>query len=61
MIGNIIGIKTRRKLGEGGMGDVYKGVDMMLEAPVRDQALRPELAARPRSSNDSSEAVTSPS
>jgi serine/threonine-protein kinase len=47
MIGNIIGnYKIEQKLGEGGMGAVYKGVDMMLEREVAIKALRPELASQ---------------
>lgn len=45
MIGQIIGnYKIEQKLGEGGMGAVYKGVDTMLDREVAIKALRPELA-----------------
>ena len=49
MIGNIIGnYKIEKKLGEGGMGAVYKGIDMMLEREVAIKALRPELGSQPQ-------------
>ena len=48
MIGNVIGnYKVVEKIGEGGMGAVYKGIDMMLERDVAIKALRPELARQP--------------
>src|SRR5215471_15237198 len=48
MIGNVIGnYKIVEKIGEGGMGAVYKGVDMMLERDVAIKALKPELARQP--------------
>ena len=61
MIGNIIGsnFKITAKLGEGGMGAVYKGVDMMTEREVAIKALRPELASQPEvAERFRSEAVT---
>ena len=61
MIGNIIGsnFKIISKLGEGGMGAVYKGVDMMTEREVAIKALRPELASQPEvAERFRSEAVT---
>src|SRR4051812_35615711 len=49
MIGQIVGnYKIETKLGEGGMGEVYKGVDMMLEREVAIKFLRPELSAQPQ-------------
>ncbi len=49
MIGQIVGnYKIEKKLGEGGMGAVYKGVDTMLEREVAIKALRPELASQPQ-------------
>ncbi|MFP5262665.1 MAG: serine/threonine protein kinase [Blastocatellia bacterium] len=49
MNGQIVGnYKIEQKLGEGGMGEVYKGVDMMLEREVAIKFLRPELASQPQ-------------
>jgi serine/threonine-protein kinase len=48
MINNVVGsFKILEKIGEGGMGAVYKGVDLMLEREVAIKALRPELARQP--------------
>jgi serine/threonine protein kinase/tetratricopeptide (TPR) repeat protein len=45
MIGQHIGnYKIEAKLGEGGMGTVYKGVDTMIDREVAIKVLRPELA-----------------
>ncbi|HEX8491885.1 MAG TPA: bifunctional serine/threonine-protein kinase/formylglycine-generating enzyme family protein [Pyrinomonadaceae bacterium] len=49
MIGQIVGsYKIIEKIGEGGMGAVFKGVDMMLEREVAVKVLRPELASQPQ-------------
>ena len=49
MIGNVVGnYKITETLGEGGMGAVYKGVDLMLEREVAIKMLRPELARQPQ-------------
>ncbi|HVG38608.1 MAG TPA: serine/threonine-protein kinase [Pyrinomonadaceae bacterium] len=48
MIGNTVGTyKITEKIGEGGMGAVFKGVDLMLEREVAIKVLRPELAGQP--------------
>src|SRR5215468_5816484 len=48
MINTVVGnYKIVEKIGEGGMGAVYKGVDLMLEREVAIKALRPELARQP--------------
>lgn len=49
MIGNIVGnYKITEKIGEGGMGAVFKGVDLMLEREVAIKALRAELGRQPQ-------------
>jgi eukaryotic-like serine/threonine-protein kinase len=49
MIGHIFGnYKIEQKLGEGGMGAVYRGLDMMIEREVAIKFLRPELASQPQ-------------
>src|SRR5690349_15819912 len=48
MIGNVVGsYKVTDKIGEGGMGAVFKGIDLMLEREVAIKMLRPELASQP--------------
>jgi serine/threonine protein kinase len=48
MIGQVVGqYKIVEKLGEGGMGAVYKGVDLMIEREVAIKMLRPEIARQP--------------
>lgn len=44
VIGNF---KVVKKLGEGGMGEVYKGIDTVLEREVAIKMLRPELSSQP--------------
>ena len=49
MIGSVVGsYKITDKIGEGGMGAVFKGVDVMLEREVAIKMLRPELARNPQ-------------
>jgi serine/threonine protein kinase len=49
MIGTTVGTyRITEKIGEGGMGAVFKGVDMMLEREVAIKMLRPELASQPQ-------------
>lgn len=43
MIGNY---KILEKIGSGGMGDVFRGLDVMLEREVAIKSLRPELSQR---------------
>ncbi len=48
MIGSVVGnYKITEKIGEGGMGAVFKGVDLMLEREVAVKVLRPEFASQP--------------
>jgi serine/threonine protein kinase/tetratricopeptide (TPR) repeat protein len=45
MIGTVVGsYKIVDRIGEGGMGAVFKGIDLMLEREVAIKALRPDLA-----------------
>lgn len=49
LAGNVVGnYKVIDKIGEGGMGAVFKGVDLMLEREVAIKMLRPELASQPQ-------------
>ena len=48
MIGQLVGqYRITEKLGEGGMGAVYKAVDIMIEREVAIKMLRPEIAGKP--------------
>jgi serine/threonine protein kinase len=48
MIGTVVGnYKIIEKIGEGGMGSVFRGIDIMLEREVAIKMLRPELASQP--------------
>ena len=48
MIGQVVGqYKITDKLGEGGMGAVYKGIDLMVEREVAIKMLRPDIARQP--------------
>ena len=49
MIGSVIGTyRIVDRLGTGGMGTVYRGVDILLGRPVAIKALKPELVANPQ-------------
>lgn len=49
LAGNVVGnYKVIDKIGEGGMGAVFKGIDLMLEREVAIKMLRPELASQPQ-------------
>src|SRR5262249_8930483 len=48
MIGRLVGpYRITEKIGEGGMGSVFRGIDTMLEREVAIKMLRPELASQP--------------
>ncbi len=42
----IANYKILEKIGEGGMGEVYRGIDLMVERAVAIKVMRPELARR---------------
>jgi serine/threonine-protein kinase len=49
VIGTVVGnYKIVEKIGEGGMGAVYKGIDLMLEREVAIKVLRPEFGSQPQ-------------
>jgi serine/threonine protein kinase len=49
MIGRIVGnYEIVERIGEGGMGTVYRALDPMLEREVAIKAIRPELAREPQ-------------
>ena len=49
MIGRVVGsYEIVEKIGEGGMGAVYRAVDGMLDREVAIKAIRPELARQPQ-------------
>jgi serine/threonine protein kinase len=49
MVGTVVGsFKITEKIGEGGMGAVYRGIDIMLEREVAIKMLKPELARQPQ-------------
>src|SRR3990170_8827372 len=46
-IGKTVGnCRIEEKIGEGGCGAVYRGVDLMLDRPVAIKVLHPRLASR---------------
>ena len=48
MIGSMVGsYKVTDMIGEGGMGAVFRGIDVMLEREVAIKVLRPELSRQP--------------
>ncbi|MGH8585528.1 MAG: serine/threonine protein kinase, partial [Gammaproteobacteria bacterium] len=47
MLNEVVGnYKILDKIGEGGMGEVFKAIDVMLEREVAIKLLRPELAGK---------------
>jgi serine/threonine-protein kinase len=49
MIGGLVGnFKIVEQIGEGGMGTVYRGIDVMLDRPVALKRLRPDFSDNPQ-------------
>lgn len=49
MIGGVVGnYKIVEQIGEGGMGAVYRGVDVMLDRPAAIKCLRPDVGGNPQ-------------
>ena len=49
MIGKCVGnYRFSKRIGGGGVGEVYKATDLLLKRPVAMKALRADVASRPR-------------